>query len=61
MLLNKQQKQKIVSNTPTLGDALEQLKYFKEVYKACASNDALANLNRAYMVYQTKLIEQEKK
>lgn len=50
-----------VLNTPTLKDAKAQLEYFKEKYKACASNDALANLNRAYMVYQTKLIEQEKK
>lgn len=50
-----------VLNTPTLKDAKAQLEYFIEKYKARPDNIGLANLNRAYMVYQTKLIEQEKK
>ncbi len=57
MLTNKKQKLKVL-NTPTLKDASEQLEYIRELYNAAPGPDTLAMLNRAYMVYQTKLINQ---
>ena len=54
-------KEKIkVCNTPTLKDAENQLEYMKIVHHEQPSKATIINLNRAWIVYNTKLINGEK-